>query len=235
MVDKLAARMKEQPDDAEGWTMLARSYTVLGRFAEALPAYARAAELQPNNAVAARRLRRRRRGDQAHRQQPEVDRADRARADDRPEASEGARPRRHRRLRPRRLRRRDRRLAEARRPAAARAASSRRSVAGEHRRGARQARRRRRRAPAPPAAGAGAARAAAPASAATRRRRARSVSGTVTLDPALAAQAAPGDTVFVFARAAERRPHAARGAARAGQRPAARASSSTTAWRWRRA
>ena len=29
-----------------------------------------------------------------------------------------------------------------------------------------------------------------------------SVSGTVTLDPALAAQAAPGDSVFVFARAA---------------------------------
>jgi cytochrome c-type biogenesis protein CcmH len=28
------------------------------------------------------------------------------------------------------------------------------------------------------------------------------VSGTVTLDPALAAQAAPGDAVFVFARAA---------------------------------
>jgi cytochrome c-type biogenesis protein CcmH len=34
MVDKLAARMKERPDDAEGWTMLARSYTVLGRFAD---------------------------------------------------------------------------------------------------------------------------------------------------------------------------------------------------------
>ncbi len=50
MVDKLAERMKERPDDAEGWTMLARSYTVLGRFAEALPAYRRASELQPKNA-----------------------------------------------------------------------------------------------------------------------------------------------------------------------------------------
>ena len=50
MVDSLAARMKERPDDAEGWTMLARSYTVLGRFAEALPAYARAIELEPKNA-----------------------------------------------------------------------------------------------------------------------------------------------------------------------------------------
>ena len=50
MVDKLAARMKERPDDAEGWTMLARSYTVLGRYADALPAYRRASELQPQNA-----------------------------------------------------------------------------------------------------------------------------------------------------------------------------------------
>jgi len=50
MVDKLAARMQQNPNDAEGWTMLARSYTVLGRFADALPAYARATALQPNNA-----------------------------------------------------------------------------------------------------------------------------------------------------------------------------------------
>ena len=49
MVDRLAARLQKNPDDAQGWTMLARSYTVLGRFDEALPAYARAAELQPNN------------------------------------------------------------------------------------------------------------------------------------------------------------------------------------------
>ena len=50
MVETLAQRMKERPDDAEGWTMLARSYTVLGRYADALPAYRRAAELQPANA-----------------------------------------------------------------------------------------------------------------------------------------------------------------------------------------
>ena len=42
--------MKERPDDVEGWIMLARSYTVLGRFADAVPAYARAVELQPRNA-----------------------------------------------------------------------------------------------------------------------------------------------------------------------------------------
>jgi cytochrome c-type biogenesis protein CcmH len=51
MVDQLAERMKSHPDDAEGWTMLARSYTVLGRFGDALPAYRRALELVPNNAT----------------------------------------------------------------------------------------------------------------------------------------------------------------------------------------
>jgi len=50
MVGKLAERMKANPGDAEGWMMLARSYAVLGRFAEAIPAYAHAAELQPDNA-----------------------------------------------------------------------------------------------------------------------------------------------------------------------------------------
>lgn len=51
MVDKLAERLKAQPDDAEGWTMLARSYTVLMRYRDALPAYQRAVELQPKNAA----------------------------------------------------------------------------------------------------------------------------------------------------------------------------------------
>src|SRR5258708_4959635 len=50
MVDRLAERMKQNPDDGEGWMMLARSYTVLGRFDDALPAYRRAVELQPKNA-----------------------------------------------------------------------------------------------------------------------------------------------------------------------------------------
>jgi len=50
MVGKLAERMKTTPDDLRGWTMLARSYTVLRRFDEAIPAYARATELDPNNA-----------------------------------------------------------------------------------------------------------------------------------------------------------------------------------------
>jgi cytochrome c-type biogenesis protein CcmH len=45
MMDKLAARLKEKPDDAAGWAMLARSYGVLGRSAQAVDAYARALEL----------------------------------------------------------------------------------------------------------------------------------------------------------------------------------------------
>ncbi len=50
MVDKLAAHLKEKPDDAQGWAMLARSYSVLGKAAEALPAYKRAVALTPDDA-----------------------------------------------------------------------------------------------------------------------------------------------------------------------------------------
>ena len=42
MVERLAARMKEKPEDAEGWAMLGRSYAVLDRYAEAAVAYANA-------------------------------------------------------------------------------------------------------------------------------------------------------------------------------------------------
>jgi cytochrome c-type biogenesis protein CcmH len=50
MTEKLTVRLKEQPDDAEGWSMLARSYTVLGRHPEALPAYERAVALRTDDA-----------------------------------------------------------------------------------------------------------------------------------------------------------------------------------------
>ena len=49
-VGKLAERLKTNPSDAEGWKMLARSYTELGRYGEAVGAYAKATELQPNAA-----------------------------------------------------------------------------------------------------------------------------------------------------------------------------------------
>jgi cytochrome c-type biogenesis protein CcmH len=40
MVARLAARLQQQPDDLKGWTMLARSYTILQRYPEAEVAYA---------------------------------------------------------------------------------------------------------------------------------------------------------------------------------------------------
>ena len=49
-VVRLAARMKDNPDDGEGWTMLARSYAVLGRFGEASEAYGKAAARMPRDA-----------------------------------------------------------------------------------------------------------------------------------------------------------------------------------------
>jgi cytochrome c-type biogenesis protein CcmH len=38
MVDKLAARMKEHPEDPTGWTLLARAYLALGRYDDAVAA-----------------------------------------------------------------------------------------------------------------------------------------------------------------------------------------------------
>nr|VFJ52973.1 MAG: cytochrome c-type biogenesis protein CcmI [Candidatus Kentron sp. DK] len=49
MVDRLAARLKKAPDNPEGWLMLGRSYTLLGRSEEALAAFAEAWRRQPEN------------------------------------------------------------------------------------------------------------------------------------------------------------------------------------------
>ena len=49
-VSALVERLKSNPADAQGWVMLARSYNTMERFGEAAGAYARATELQPNNA-----------------------------------------------------------------------------------------------------------------------------------------------------------------------------------------
>ncbi|HSE30776.1 MAG TPA: c-type cytochrome biogenesis protein CcmI [Pyrinomonadaceae bacterium] len=49
-VSALVERLKSNPNDAEGWVMLARSYNSMKRFGEAAGAYARATELQPDNA-----------------------------------------------------------------------------------------------------------------------------------------------------------------------------------------
>jgi cytochrome c-type biogenesis protein CcmH len=49
-VAKLAERLKSNPSDAQGWTMLARSYSSMEKYGEAAGAYAKATELTPRDA-----------------------------------------------------------------------------------------------------------------------------------------------------------------------------------------
>ena len=198
MVGKLAERLKTTPDDVQGWTMLARSYTVLRRFNEAIPAYARATELEPNNpglladyadAVAATQqtannpksialIERALKADPKHFKalalsgSAAFDRGDYAVAISQWQKIAVQLPP-------------DSELAPR---VQAMIADARDKLAGNEA------------APAgPPPPRVAAARAGASAASSTA---ATSVSGTVTLDPALAAQVSPGDSVFVFARAA---------------------------------
>ena len=48
MVDRLAERLKNRPDDAEGWQMLGRSYATLGKHGQAIGAYETALKLRPD-------------------------------------------------------------------------------------------------------------------------------------------------------------------------------------------
>lgn len=50
MVSTLADKLKKDPDNAEGWAMLARSHAVLGRFDRADEAYRKARALRPEDA-----------------------------------------------------------------------------------------------------------------------------------------------------------------------------------------
>jgi cytochrome c-type biogenesis protein CcmH len=52
MLARLAQRLKTNPDDAEGWAMLARSYAARGRFDEAMPAFRKVVALRPDDAQA---------------------------------------------------------------------------------------------------------------------------------------------------------------------------------------
>lgn len=49
MVARLAAKLRENPDDTDGWKLLGRSYAVMGRWGEASAAYARAATRAPKD------------------------------------------------------------------------------------------------------------------------------------------------------------------------------------------
>ena len=50
LVDKLAARMKEQPNDPQGWTLLARTYREMQRYPDAAEAYRNLMRLEPDEA-----------------------------------------------------------------------------------------------------------------------------------------------------------------------------------------
>jgi cytochrome c-type biogenesis protein CcmH len=49
-VAALAKRLQSNPSDAQGWTMLARSYSSMEKYGEAAGAFAKATELTPNDA-----------------------------------------------------------------------------------------------------------------------------------------------------------------------------------------
>jgi len=50
MVDALAERLKANPQDAEGWVMLARAYQITGRIPESVAAFEKASALRPDDA-----------------------------------------------------------------------------------------------------------------------------------------------------------------------------------------
>ena len=52
MINTLAEKLKAEPNNADGWLMLGRSYAALQRYPEAIPAFRKAMELQPKNALA---------------------------------------------------------------------------------------------------------------------------------------------------------------------------------------
>lgn len=50
MVEQVAQRVKERPDDPTGWALLARAYSAMGRQTEAIPAFQKALSLAPKDA-----------------------------------------------------------------------------------------------------------------------------------------------------------------------------------------
>ena len=49
MVDRLAERLKSRPDDADGWHMLGRSYATLGKHGQAIGAFETALRMNPDD------------------------------------------------------------------------------------------------------------------------------------------------------------------------------------------
>jgi cytochrome c-type biogenesis protein CcmH len=50
LMDRLKKKLEQNPDDASGWAMLARSYMAMERYAEAVPTFEKAFKLNPNDA-----------------------------------------------------------------------------------------------------------------------------------------------------------------------------------------
>ncbi len=50
IVDRMAQRLKDQPDDAAGWALLARAYSAMGRHGDAIPAFEKAMSLTGEDA-----------------------------------------------------------------------------------------------------------------------------------------------------------------------------------------
>ena len=51
LVDRVAQRVKDKPDDATGWALLARAYSAMGRQSEAIPAFQKALALNGKDAT----------------------------------------------------------------------------------------------------------------------------------------------------------------------------------------
>ncbi|MCP9454779.1 MAG: c-type cytochrome biogenesis protein CcmI [Nitrospira sp.] len=51
LIERLRQRLEQNPDDGTGWTLLARSYMVMERYAEAVPVFEKAVALNPNDAT----------------------------------------------------------------------------------------------------------------------------------------------------------------------------------------
>jgi cytochrome c-type biogenesis protein CcmH len=188
MVDKLEARMKERPDDAQGWLMLARSYSVLGRFDDALPAYKHADELQPRNATLLADY-----ADAVAASRGRTDNPESVALVERALAADPAQPKALALAGTIAFDRGDYKGAVARWQKMADAVPADSPMLKQVQASIAEARERAGMPAAAPAAPAVVGKAAAAGS--------TSVTGTVTLAPALAIQAAPDDTVFVFARA----------------------------------
>jgi cytochrome c-type biogenesis protein CcmH len=50
LIERLKKKLEQNPNDATGWTMLARSYMAMERYADAVPTFEKALKLNPNNA-----------------------------------------------------------------------------------------------------------------------------------------------------------------------------------------